>query len=440
VGDHANGLYGGRHNDTLPATARQVMYAARPEIQERTGRQLDDQYFTQTLLPDYMEKHDVDWDVVFDDRGHLREPHTGHGIGLGTLSVRHYQSKIGQFDFKEPSFAGGGVVTRGPSGCFGAVLFIEKEGFMPLFEAVNLAERFDIALMSTKGLSNTAARQLVDEICGGQEIPLLVLHDFDKAGFSILGTLQRDTRRYSFMNDIEVIDLGLRLEDIEGLQREDAFDKGTRNARAWNLRENGATDEEIEFLLDHRVELNAMTSDQLVTFVEGKLEQHGIKKIIPNNEELAQAYRLFIRSQEAEQIIERELEQLDGNDAVEVAAISKELKISRRCASRLHDAVMAKHRQVSDIFCSDAGVGLMKIDAEITLSAIQHCQAQGIAVLPVHDSLIVPAPDAERTAEIMKVAFEQRFPQSRPCEVRIKNPLPQNGKNSGERVSGQWAA
>ena len=118
---------------------------------------------------------------------------------------------------------------------------------MPLFEAVNLAERFDIALMSTKGLSNTAARQLIDEMCGGHEIPLLVLHDFDKAGFSILGTLQRDTRRYRFINDVEVIDLGLRLEDIDGLPSERAFDKGTRNSRAWNLRDNGATEEEIEF-------------------------------------------------------------------------------------------------------------------------------------------------------------------------------------------------
>jgi hypothetical protein len=305
-------------NDTLPATARQVMYAARPEIQERTGKQLDDQYFTQTLLPDYMEEHDVDWDVVFDDRGHLREPHTGYGIGLGTLSVRHYQSEIGQFDFKEPSFTGGDVVTRGPSGCFGAVLFIEKEGFMPLFEAVNLAGRFDTALMSTKGLANTAARQLVDETCGGHEIPLLVLHDFDKSGFSILGTLQRDTRRYSFMNEIEVIDLGLRLEDIEGLQREDAFDKGTRASRASNLWGNGATEAEIDFLLDSRVELNAMTSEQLVAFVERKLQDHGIKKVVPGYEELARAYRLFARGEEAEQIVKRELEKIAGNDAVKV--------------------------------------------------------------------------------------------------------------------------
>jgi len=118
-----------------------------------------------------------------------------------------------------------------------------------------------------------------------------------------------------------------------------------------------------------------------------------------------------------------------------VAAISKELKINRCNASKLLGAIMAKHRQVSDIFCSDAGVGLMKIDADITLRAVQHCQAQGIAVLPVHDSLIVPATDAERTAEIMKAAFEQRFPQSWPCEVRIKNPLPQDGKNCGKRGS-----
>jgi hypothetical protein len=312
-------------NDTLPATARrQVMYAARPVIQERTDKQLDDQYFTQTLLPDYMEEHDVDWDVVFDDRGHLREPHTGYSIGLGTLSVRHYQGKIEQFGFKEPSFAGGGVVTRGPSGCFGAVMFIEKEGFMPLFEAVNLAERFDIAIMSTKGLSNTAARHLIDEMCGGHEIPLLVLHDFDKAGFSIVGTLQRDTRRYSFVNDINVIDIGLRLEDIHGLQREDAFDKGARDARASNLRENGATEEEIEILLDHRVELNAMTSDQIVAFVERKLEQHGVKKVIPDDEDLARAYRLFARSQEVEQIIKRDLKQLNGKDAVDVPSDIKD--------------------------------------------------------------------------------------------------------------------
>jgi len=46
-------------NGRLPATATQVMYAARGEIQQRTGRQLDRQYFNQTLLPEYLAEHDV---------------------------------------------------------------------------------------------------------------------------------------------------------------------------------------------------------------------------------------------------------------------------------------------------------------------------------------------------------------------------------------------
>ena len=41
---------------TLPASARQVMYQARPFMQEKMGgQQLNDQYFCQQLLPDYME-------------------------------------------------------------------------------------------------------------------------------------------------------------------------------------------------------------------------------------------------------------------------------------------------------------------------------------------------------------------------------------------------
>ena len=78
-------------NGTLPANARQVMYAARPKIEALTsGRRLDDQYFCQTLLPDFMEEHGVDWDVVFDARGHFTEPHDGEIVNLGTLGVRSY--------------------------------------------------------------------------------------------------------------------------------------------------------------------------------------------------------------------------------------------------------------------------------------------------------------------------------------------------------------
>jgi hypothetical protein len=74
-------------NNNLPATARQIYYVARPLIEEMTDKPLSYSYFSQTLLPNYINEHPecCDWDVVYDDRCHFIEPHTGRVIGLGTL-------------------------------------------------------------------------------------------------------------------------------------------------------------------------------------------------------------------------------------------------------------------------------------------------------------------------------------------------------------------
>jgi Protein of unknown function C-terminus (DUF2399) len=169
------------------------------------------------------------------------------------------------------------------------VLFVEKEGFMPLFEEVELAERYDIAIMSTKGMSVSASRRLVEQLCASHGIPLLLLHDFDKSGFSIAGTLQRSTRRYAFSRSFAIHDLGLRLEDVDGLETEEVSHHASDEVVAANLKENGATREEIAFLLSQRVELNAFASDDLVEFIERKLEDVGIEKVIPDEETLKQA-------------------------------------------------------------------------------------------------------------------------------------------------------
>jgi len=284
------------------------MYAARPLVQEKTAKRLDDQYFTQTLLPDYMNERGVEWDVVFDDRGHFTEPHTGRTIGLGTLNVRAYLGRVKDApSYYAGNFVPGSVATYGPVCRFGGVLFIEKEGFFPLLEQARIAERYDIAIMSTKGLSTTASRKLVDEMCGKYDVPLLVLHDFDKSGFSIVGTLRQSNRRYEFGHDPKVVDIGLRLEDTEGLESEAAFNRGATGAVKANLRANGATDEEIEFLLERRVELNAFSSDQLIAFIERKLSENGTQKVVPGAKVLAEAYRLFERSGRVEKIVRAQL-------------------------------------------------------------------------------------------------------------------------------------
>jgi hypothetical protein len=293
----------------LPTRPRQVMYAARPSILRLTGKDtLDDRYFTQTLLPDYINEHPEarHWDIVWDARGHFTEPHTGRGTPLGTLEVRNYLGERAQCNKLINIDRSLLYPTHGPEHRFDTVLFVEKEGFDPLFEAEQLRERYDLAIMSTKGMSVTAARMLLDRLCRRGLKRVCVLHDLDLSGFSILGTLGTSGRRYRFVNNVPVIDLGLRLTDVEAmdLQSEPVEVGGDWDKRAATLERHGATAKEIDFLRDQRVELNAMTSRELLDFIEAGLDEHGVTKTVPDDNILEEHARRLIERHLAQQAIE----------------------------------------------------------------------------------------------------------------------------------------
>src|SRR5258705_11114010 len=78
-------------HDTLPALVRQIFYQARPKIMQLTDdKHLDYNYFSQTLVPDYIEEKGVSWNVVYYARGHFEEPHTNRRLGWGTSVDGHY--------------------------------------------------------------------------------------------------------------------------------------------------------------------------------------------------------------------------------------------------------------------------------------------------------------------------------------------------------------
>jgi hypothetical protein len=169
-------------------------------------------------------------------------------------------------------------------GNFGAVLFIEKEGFSELLKAAKIAERFDVALMSTKGMSVVAARALADEMYHDHDIPLLLLHDFDKSGFSIASARHAVVRISKQHQDHRYrSESGGRYRNGTG-KRIPAPSQGRQSRADRQSLDNGATDEEIEFMFQdfdrlrstRRVELNAMTSPDFISFIERKLPEHGI--------------------------------------------------------------------------------------------------------------------------------------------------------------------
>jgi DNA topoisomerase VI subunit B len=314
------------------ANARQIMYAARPHVLELTGGKSwkKSSYFTQRLLTNFIEAHPeltASWDVVFDDRGQLIEPHTQYRIGLGTLAVRDY---IRRWHAKVPSAVDAielehDCPTMGPANRYGFALFIEKEGFYPLLEAAQIAERWDLAIMSTKGMSVTAARQLLEKL-SEQGVTILVCHDFDASGFSILHTLQSDTRRYWFKTRPKVVDVGLRLADVQAmdLQSEPVEYRSRKDPRI-NLRRCQATEDECCFLVrpgtyggwtGQRVELNAMTSDQFIAWLERKLSEVGVQKVMPDRDALERAYQRAVRQKRVEEAIADALTCLDEDEEI----------------------------------------------------------------------------------------------------------------------------
>ena len=275
-------------NQKYPANARQTYYAARPEILRRLDKdQLNSQYFTQTLLKDYLEEYNPPWDIVWDARGHISEPHTGEVIGLGGLEVRDYinlftTEYIETMPFYKPQIL---LRTTGPIHRFNNILFIEKEGFNPLLEAVKISERFDIAITSSKGMPVAALCDLLSKM-EELNVTAYCLHDFDVSGFTILKTLKQGAR--GSHGSGKIIDLGFRIDDIQGLQSEPVRPKGDIT---YKLREAGASKEEINFLRNKRVELNAMTSEEFVNWLEAKLTKVGVKKYVPDEAVMGEAYK-----------------------------------------------------------------------------------------------------------------------------------------------------
>ena len=288
-------------NNTLPANARQIMYAARPLVLDLTDGRCwkNSSDFTQRLLPDYMAQHGTSWDVVFDARGHFVEPHTDKHVDLGTIDVRRYLHKWTSevsdelnIDLSKKPL----LPTTGPAYRYRFALFIEKEGFNALLKISHIAERYDLAIMSTKGMSNTAARRLVDEL-SRQGVTILVARDFDVSGFSIVETLRSSNRRYRFQRRPNVVDLGLRLDDAAamGLDSEPVDSRNQKDPRI-RLRECGATEDECDYLVGgERIELNAMDSGQFIEWLEQCLDEAGVEKVIPEADVLETAYRRAVK-------------------------------------------------------------------------------------------------------------------------------------------------
>ena len=126
-----------------------------------------------------------------------------------------------------------------------------------------------------------------------------------------------------------VIDLGLRLVDVEALGLpSEPVDYGDDKDPRVNLQRCGATEAEMAFLVDRqdyygewhgqRVELNAMTSRQFLDWLEAKFAEHGVAKVVPDEATLAHAYQHLARNAVLQRAIETILADLPAAETFPV--------------------------------------------------------------------------------------------------------------------------
>jgi hypothetical protein len=306
---------------------RGLFYKVREPFRLRMpGIELKWDYFT-TIITDYENEHGDIPGLYRDNRGRFYTPRIG-SKPLGTLVVAAYQR---------------------PPWMYAAVLFCEKEDHLGILEQDGFAERWDCLLVASKGFASRAARDLIDLIAAtanDEPVRVLAIHDGDAYGTLIMQALQEATKARG-ARSIQIIDLGLnpwdeRAQSLEHetglLEEEEKKNKGTskepdrkpvadyvRTRDRHNLLEGIDEPNWEEWLQDNRVELNAMTSQELIDWVEEGFISHGIEKVVPPVNVLDETLRADLKDRINEQLREEVLRNaqawMDEQGALRLGAI-----------------------------------------------------------------------------------------------------------------------
>jgi hypothetical protein len=272
---------------------RQLLYKFRPIIKRELDDDLTTQNFT-SIITDYESEHGEIPLMYREPRGSIYHPHKRETVTLGTLMVEKYER---------------------PAWTFNKLVFIEKEGWSEALKEIGWPERHDCMLMSSKGFTTRAAKDLVDKLAEMDEpVDIYCAHDADAHGGIIYQTFQEATKARG-ARKIKIINLGLEpWEAVEmGLEIEKFKPKSDKRRPVADYvlaREDKAPDGQPweSWLQTHRIELNAMDTPQFIAWLDRKMIEHGaIGKLVPPEEvitaELNQEIETAVRAAITERIL-----------------------------------------------------------------------------------------------------------------------------------------
>jgi hypothetical protein len=294
---------------------RQLLYKLRPIVHAELSAELTTNNFSR-IITDYENEHGEIPGMYREPRGSIYHPHRGETITLGDLMVEKYER---------------------PAWLFNKIIYIEKEGFSEALKAVQWPERHDCMLMSSKGFTTRAARDLVDKAASHDEpVTIFCVHDADAHGTMIYQTFQeatkaRGARKIKIANlglePWEALAMGLEIETIPAEDRRRAVAdyacNHPGNFGAAGVPVSRWVSDWDEWLQTKRVELNAMSTPQFIGWLDEKMADYD--KLVPPSEVIGKALDERIEAKIREMITDRILREanIDAQVANAIAVIEK---------------------------------------------------------------------------------------------------------------------
>jgi hypothetical protein len=283
---------------------RQLLYFLRPIVMNEIGEELKTGNFKKIITKYENDLGEIP-KMYREARGSIYHPHRGDTLPLGTLTVQQYER---------------------PFWTYNKLVYIEKEGAIEALKEMRWPERHDCCVISSKGFSTRAAKDLIDKLVEHDEpVEVFCVTDADAPGGMIYQTLQNETQARK-ARKIKIINLGLDPWEAlaMGLEVENVEQGEDRKAVADHVRER--TDRDWgEWLQTHRVELNAMSTPRLIAWLDEKMAAFGRSgKLIPPHEVLETDLAERIDSKVREAVTERILREAgaEAQIADAIAAIT----------------------------------------------------------------------------------------------------------------------
>lgn len=238
--------------------------------------------FTQDFMRNYEKRHGKVKDLVRGPRGMYAAPDTYGVRSQGVVRPGFYLAQ----------------------GIGNKIIVVEKMGLFEQMVANNFDRRLDCIIMTTQGFTSEAGRNALLQV-ESWGLPVCVLHDYDINGILIKETLTKPTKRLDTSINPHILkDVGLTYSVVNDLmQSRDLTPEPVSLSKQDLAKLEGMfdrdeiSDEEYDFLMNGRVELNALTPLELLQWLETRLEDLDLWKTVPGQHELDETMKDQMKSE-----------------------------------------------------------------------------------------------------------------------------------------------